>query len=86
MSEIKCVDLKIKMYPNRKILLLTDRIEHIENLEYLLKDEGINYISIHGSQKKKEKMNIDELHEKIKDFLSLFASKIFRWAFLGKWE
>ena len=43
---------QIKMYHNRKILLLTDRIEHIENLEHLLDVEGIEYISIHGSQKK----------------------------------
>ena len=43
---------QIKMYKNRKILLLTDRIEHIENLEHLLEIENINYVSIHGSQKK----------------------------------
>ena len=43
---------QIKMYKNRKILLLTDRIEHIENLEYLLDMEQIEYVSIHGSQKK----------------------------------
>ena len=43
---------QIKLYKNRKILLLTDRIEHINNLEKLLNCENINYISIHGSQKK----------------------------------
>ena len=51
---------QIKMYHNRKILLLTDRIEHIENLEHLLDVENIEYISIHGSQKKnvqQENMN-----------------------------
>jgi len=42
----------IKTYSNRKILVLTDRIEHIENLELLLKYEGLEFISIHGSLKK----------------------------------
>jgi superfamily II DNA or RNA helicase len=42
----------IKKYKKRKILLLTDRIEHIFNLEILLDFEKINYISIHGSMKK----------------------------------
>jgi len=42
----------IKQYKNRKILVLTDRIEHIENLELLLKYEGIKFTSIHGSLKK----------------------------------
>ncbi len=45
---------QIKMYQNRKILLLTDRIEHIENLEHLLDVSSIKYVSIHGSQKKNE--------------------------------
>lgn len=43
---------QIKIYKNRKILLLTDRIEHIDNLEHLLDVENISYISIHGSLKK----------------------------------
>ncbi len=43
---------QIKLYKNRKILLLTDRIEHIENLEHLLDVDNISYISIHGSMKK----------------------------------
>ncbi len=46
---------QILKYQNRKILLLTDRIEHIENLEQLLNQHDINYISIHGSLKKQEK-------------------------------
>jgi superfamily II DNA or RNA helicase len=45
---------QVKLYKNRKILLLTDRIEHIENLEHLLDLYNIKYISIHGSQKKNE--------------------------------
>lgn len=45
---------QIQQYQNRKILLLTDRIEHINNLEHLLDVAKIKYISIHGSQKKQE--------------------------------
>ncbi len=43
---------QIKEYQGRKILLLTDRIEHIENLELLLKYENIDFTTIHGSLKK----------------------------------
>ena len=49
------IDL-IKEYQNRTILVLTDRIEHIENLELLLKYEGIDFVSIHGSLKKDEQI------------------------------
>ena len=45
---------QIEKYHQRKILLLTDRIEHIENLELILRSKKINFTSIHGSQKKKE--------------------------------
>jgi len=45
------IDL-IKEYKHRKILVLTDRIEHIENLELLFKYENFNYIPIHGALKK----------------------------------
>ncbi len=44
----------IKEYKQRKILLLSDRIEHIENLELLLKYENIEFITIHGSLNKEE--------------------------------
>lgn len=46
----------IKKNINRKILLLTDRIEHINILENLLQKENIDYISVHGSQNKKEQV------------------------------
>ncbi|HIP12858.1 MAG TPA: DEAD/DEAH box helicase [Arcobacter sp.] len=46
---------EILRYKDRKILLLTDRIEHIENLAKLLDNTGLNYISIHGSLKNQEK-------------------------------
>jgi superfamily II DNA or RNA helicase len=45
---------QIKQYKNRKILVLTDRIEHLENLELILKFEKIDFVSIHGSLKKKD--------------------------------
>lgn len=38
---------------NRKILVLTDRIEHIRNLELLLNEANIEYLSVHGSLSKK---------------------------------
>lgn len=47
---------QIVKYKNRKILLLTDRIEHIENLELILKSLGIEFVAIHGSLKKKEQI------------------------------
>jgi len=40
---------------NRKILLLTDRIDHIENLTKLLDSCGLDYLSIHGSMDNKTK-------------------------------
>jgi len=51
---------QIIKYKNRKILLLTDRIEHIENLELILKSNNIKYIAIHGSMKKNDqKLNME---------------------------
>ncbi|MEA3498381.1 MAG: DEAD/DEAH box helicase [Campylobacterota bacterium] len=47
---------QIVKYKNRKVLLLTDRIEHIENLELILKSLGIEFVAIHGSLKKKEQI------------------------------
>ncbi|MDN5075909.1 DEAD/DEAH box helicase family protein [Aliarcobacter butzleri] len=46
----------IKKNIDRKILLLTDRIEHINVLESLLQKDNIDYISVHGSLNKKEQV------------------------------
>uniref|UniRef100_UPI00404807E8 TOTE conflict system archaeo-eukaryotic primase domain-containing protein n=1 Tax=Aliarcobacter sp. TaxID=2321116 RepID=UPI00404807E8 len=46
----------IKSNIERKILVLTDRIEHINSLEVLLKKENIDYICVHGSLNKKEQV------------------------------
>lgn len=55
---------QVKKYQNRAILILTDRIEHIQNLERLLDKEGLEYISVHGSQSKKEqKENMDKVSD-----------------------
>lgn len=53
---------EILKYKNRKILVLTDRIEHINILEELLIKNNLNYVSIHGSMAKKQQ---DESLEKI---------------------
>lgn len=45
---------QIKLHKQRKILVLTDRIEHINSLESLLNQEEIDFVSIHGSMTKKE--------------------------------
>jgi len=53
---------EIIKYKGRKILLLTDRIEHIENLELILKSNKIQFISVHGSMKKNEQIeNMNEV-------------------------
>ncbi len=53
---------EIMNYKERKILLLTDRIEHIENIELLLKLHNIKFISIHGSlNKQKQKENMEKI-------------------------
>lgn len=55
----------IKNNISRKILLLTDRIEHINILEHLLMSDNIDYVSIHGSQNKKEQVeNMNLVKEK----------------------
>lgn len=46
----------IKENLERKILLLSDRIEHINILENLLENEKIDFVSIHGSMNKKEQV------------------------------
>ncbi len=54
---------QIIQYKNRKILVLTDRIEHIDNLELLLKSKKIEYISIHGSlNKNDQKENMEKVN------------------------
>jgi len=45
---------EVKKYIDRKILILTDRIEHINILEELLIENNLKYVSIHGSLSKKE--------------------------------
>ena len=47
---------EIKDNIQRKILLLTDRIEHINILEHKLLENNIKFISIHGSMNKKEQV------------------------------
>jgi superfamily II DNA or RNA helicase len=44
----------IKRYKDRKILVLTDRIEHINNLEKSLLEEDLDFVCIHGSMNKKD--------------------------------
>lgn len=45
---------QIIKYKNRKILVLTDRIEHINILEEKLLEQNFDFVSIHGSLPKKE--------------------------------
>jgi len=45
---------QIKTFITRKILVLSDRIEHLKLLEDLLNSEDIDYVCIHGSMNKKE--------------------------------
>jgi len=53
---------QILQYKNRKILLLTDRIEHIDNLELILKSQQIEYVAIHGSMNKNnQKLNMEKV-------------------------
>ena len=46
---------QILKYKKRKILLLSDRIEHIELLEKILVSFNKDFVTIHGSLKKREK-------------------------------
>jgi superfamily II DNA or RNA helicase len=62
---------QILKYNTRKILLLTDRIEHINNLCNLLDKCGLDYISIHGSMDTKTK---DENMEKVKSSSLVLAT------------
>ncbi|QOG12112.1 DEAD/DEAH box helicase [Arcobacter sp. FWKO B] len=45
---------QVKKYKNRNIILLSDRVEHLQTLEELLRVENIEFTTIHGSQSKKE--------------------------------
>ncbi|UTJ07032.1 DEAD/DEAH box helicase [Arcobacter roscoffensis] len=55
---------QIKDNISRKILILTDRIEHINILENFLCEEKIEYVSIHGSMNKKEQVeNMNKVRE-----------------------
>ncbi|RXJ99145.1 helicase [Arcobacter sp. CECT 8986] len=45
---------EIKNNIKRKILVLSDRIEHLNFLEEMLKKENIDFVCIHGSMNKKE--------------------------------
>ena len=55
---------QIKLNINRKILVLTDRIEHINILENKLIENSFDFVSIHGSLSKKEQEERIELVEK----------------------
>ena len=62
---------QILKHSNRKILLLTDRIEHIENLCILLDNCALDYLSIHGSLDKKTK---EENLKKVKSSSLILAT------------
>ncbi|AYJ79565.1 helicase [Aliarcobacter cryaerophilus ATCC 43158] len=64
----------IKDNINRKILLLSDRIEHLNLLENILKEEKIDFVSVHGSQNKKEQV---ENMQKVKTSSLILATSSF---------
>lgn len=45
---------EIKQNSSRSILILTDRLEHISELERLLDTQHLSYLSVHGNLNKKE--------------------------------
>ena len=50
---------------DRKILILTDRLEHIRELEKILNEKNIDYVSVHGGLSKKlQSENIQLVYEK----------------------
>lgn len=65
---------QIKRYSNRKILILTDRIEHIKLLEELLIQNSIEYVAVHGSLSKKEQ---NENMQKVEDANLILATTSF---------
>lgn len=54
---------EIKTHKNRTVLVLTDRLEHISELEKLLDKENYAYLSVHGNLNKKEQKSNMELVE-----------------------
>lgn len=64
----------IKQNNERKILLLSDRIEHLNILENMLKNENISFVSVHGSQNKKEQVSN---MEKVKSSSLILATSSF---------
>ncbi len=64
----------IKSNLNRKILLLSDRIEHLNILEAMLHKQNIDFVAIHGSQNKKEQV---QNMEKVKTSSLILATSSF---------
>ena len=64
----------IKENIDRKILLLSDRIEHLNLLENILKEENIDFVNVHGSQNKKEQV---ENMQKVKTSSLILATSSF---------
>ncbi len=65
---------QIMTYNSRKILVLTDRIEHINLLEVLLIQNSIKYVTVHGSLSKKEQ---NENMQKVEDATLILATTSF---------
>src|SRR5574344_1008712 len=64
----------IKENIDRKILILSDKIEHLNLLENILKKEKIDFVSVHGSQNKKEQV---ENMQKVKTSSLILATSSF---------
>lgn len=60
-------DILIAINNHKKILILTDRINHIEYLENELKKYSKNIFAIHGKMNKKQKDNFKEKLEQINE-------------------
>jgi superfamily II DNA or RNA helicase len=55
---------EIRLHQHRSILVLTDRLEHISELEKLLDQEKMDYLSVHGNLNKKEqKINMEKVEK-----------------------
>ncbi|WP_419770491.1 MAG: TOTE conflict system archaeo-eukaryotic primase domain-containing protein [Candidatus Marinarcus sp.] len=61
---------EIKQNSQRHILVLTDRLEHISELEQLLEQEGMTFLSVHGNQSKKEQSENMQLVQEAKLILA----------------
>lgn len=66
------VDQAIK-YKDRNVILLSDRVEHIEILQELLKMQNLEFVVIHGSQSKKEQSQNQAILDKSNFILSSSA-------------